>query len=370
MRPWASPRRADERASRRGPSLRSELGVDRPRRVQLERSRVLVAQGAAGEPHQLHARVPSRRAPRAAARSRCAPRARRARPRRRPRPARPRPALVPPSLRACPPRAPSASRSSSRRPAARPPRRRPRASSRRRPGSNSSAPGGLARSPPAPCGSRPPPHRASPWASRSRARPGCGSRPRPARLPIGLLGRVEVAEHSVDLALPVAGLAGRRLVLSVAGSARSPGAPRPAPRTRRPAQLHELGAMHEAAAGEATRSGWRSHQPGEGGGPLLRATDLLGVLAGQDHAAVDDPRRRSATARRAVDRDHRLVEQPQALLDAPESDQDVALLVGREREEVGVAEALGRSPRPRRPWPRRVSRSPLASCSMTTGSSR
>jgi hypothetical protein len=65
----------------------------------------------------------------------------------------------------------------------------------------------------------------------------------------------------------------------------------------------------------------------------------VGILASQDHTAVDDPGDdRGELARR--DRDHRLVEQPQTLVEAPELDQDLALLMRCEGEQVGVAEAL------------------------------
>ena len=97
--------------------------------------------------------------------------------------------------------------------------------------------------------------------------------------------------------------------------------------------------MHEAAAGEGDEVGLALAPARKGGGPLLRAADLIRVLAGEDHAAVDD----AGDDRRELaggDRHHRLVEQPQALLDAPAPDQDVALLVGGEREQVRVAEAL------------------------------
>ena len=90
---------------------------------------------------------------------------------------------------------------------------------------------------------------------------------------------------------------------------------------------------------KATRSGWRCAPGREGGRPFSGAADLVGVLAGQDHAAVDDPgddRRELARGHR----DHRLVEQAAGPRRDARPDQDVALLVGGEGEQVGVAEAL------------------------------
>ena len=75
---------------------------------------------------------------------------------------------------------------------------------------------------------------------------------------------------------------------------------------------------------------------GESGRPFLRAPELGRVPAGEDDAAVDDPRDdRGQLAGR--DRHHRLVEQPEPVLAAAESDQDMSLLVRREGEQVCVA---------------------------------
>ena len=65
----------------------------------------------------------------------------------------------------------------------------------------------------------------------------------------------------------------------------------------------------------------------------------MGVLAGKDHTAVDDP---GGDRGKLPGRDcnHRFIEQPQAVLDASEPDQDVPVLVGRKCKKVGVAEAF------------------------------
>ena len=142
----------------------------------------------------------------------------------------------------------------------------------------------------------------------------------------------------MDFALPVTGLTGRRRVLRPGAALLCP------PRLLQglepgAVQLHDLGAVDEAATGEGNQVGLALAPARERGRPLLRAANLVGVLAGEDHAAVDDPGDdRGELA--GGDRHHRLVQQPQALLDAPEPDQDVALLVGGEREQVRVAVTL------------------------------
>ncbi len=159
-----------------------------------------------------------------------------------------------------------------------------------------------------------------------------------ARGPVRRLGRDRVAPQAVELALAVEGLGGGVAVAgrerALAGPARllervGPGA----------AQLHELGAVDEAPAREGhevllARAPVRQHL-----GPLLRPADVLGRAAGQDHAAVDDPRhdRRELAA---GDREHRLVQQRDALPDVARQHEDVALLVPGERDEVGLPEVL------------------------------
>jgi hypothetical protein len=65
----------------------------------------------------------------------------------------------------------------------------------------------------------------------------------------------------------------------------------------------------------------------------------VGIVAREDHAAVDDPGNDRGQLARGHG-DHRFVQEPESLVVAPELDQDVALLVGGECEQVGVAEAL------------------------------
>ena len=101
---------------------------------------------------------------------------------------------------------------------------------------------------------------------------------------------------------------------------------------------------------KATRSGWRSHQCVSAVGPLLGAAKLVGLLAGQDHAAVDDPGERSGRAT-GGHRDHRLVEERQALAEPSEPDQDVALARAWRARTDPDRRSARRSRRPRRRSP-------------------
>src|SRR5205823_2366777 len=134
----------------------------------------------------------------------------------------------------------------------------------------------------------------------------------------------EITPEAVDLPSLVAGLTRGRRVLSPKAALACPA--RLLPR-RRPGtmQLHDLGTMHETTAGEGDQIGLALAPGSQSCGPLLGTVKLVRVLAGQNGAAIDDPAdNRGELAGR--DRDHRLVEQRQPLREAPEPDQDVALL--------------------------------------------
>ncbi len=156
-----------------------------------------------------------------------------------------------------------------------------------------------------------------------------------ARLPVGLLRGTELSEHAVDLPAAVTGLSRGGRVLRPPGTLlRSAG--RLERRGPRAVQMEELGAVRQATARERDEVRLSVAPVREGGRPFLRAPELGCVPAGEDDAAVDDSRDdRGQLAGR--DRHHRLVEQPQAVLAAPESDQDMSLLVRREGEQVRVA---------------------------------
>ena len=100
-----------------------------------------------------------------------------------------------------------------------------------------------------------------------------------------------------------------------------------------PVQLHDLGPVHEATAREGHGIGLLLAPAGQGRRPLAGAAQLVDLLAGRDHAAVDEAGgdRRQLAGR---DRDHGLVEQPETFPDLPVADQHVALAVQGEGDEI------------------------------------
>ncbi len=159
-----------------------------------------------------------------------------------------------------------------------------------------------------------------------------------ARFPVRFPGRVEITEQSVDLPSLVARLTRRRRALAAEAALSSP------PRLRqrvlpRAIQPQHLSAMHQAAAGERDQVGLAAAPRGQGRRPFPGATNSLRVAACQDGAAIDDPGsdRRQLACRH---RDHRLVEEGKPFLNAPQPNQDVALFVPSQGEQVGVAEPL------------------------------
>jgi hypothetical protein len=92
-----------------------------------------------------------------------------------------------------------------------------------------------------------------------------------------------------------------------------------------------------AAAREGDHVGLARAPVGQRRGPLLRPARLVGVLAAEDHPAVDharDDRRHLSGGHRH----HRLVEHRESLWNASRLDQHVALDVQRQREQVRVGE--------------------------------
>src|SRR5439155_2373177 len=114
-----------------------------------------------------------------------------------------------------------------------------------------------------------------------------GLPPVPARLPVGLLRGLVIGEETVDLSPLVASLTGRGRALSpqAALSRATRLAQRLLPGS---VQLKNLSAMHEAATREGDEIGLAFAPFGQGGGPLLRAANLMGITAGEDHPAIDD----------------------------------------------------------------------------------
>ena len=168
------------------------------------------------------------------------------------------------------------------------------------------------------------------------------SRPRLApvltRLPVRGLGGHELASQPVHLARLVERLAGRRPVhpslrplarLVRLGERLLPG----------PVELHDPRAVRVAATAERHHFGLLLAPAREGVGPFAGAAQLERLLAEADHAAVDDAgeHRRELAAGGG---EHGLVEERETLRDPPQPDQNAALLVYGEAEQVLVVEAL------------------------------
>ena len=105
-------------------------------------------------------------------------------------------------------------------------------------------------------------------------------------------------------------------------------------------QLHNLGAVHEAAAGEGDQVGLLGAPAGQRRRPLARPAKLRGLLAPVDHAAVDDAgddRRELAGGHGH----HRLVQEPDPTVELSEPHEVVPLVDEGECQEVGIAVALG-----------------------------
>src|SRR5918996_1191670 len=161
----------------------------------------------------------------------------------------------------------------------------------------------------------------------------------PARLSVRVLRLLELASQTMDLSLAVEGLGGRGPVETLREA--FPGAACLLERVPPvPVELHDLRPVHEAAAGEGDEIRLLLAPAGQDRGPLLRPADLVRLLAGEDHAAVDDARRdrRHLPAR---DGHHGLVQESNALLDAAGPHQHGALRLKRERGPLRVAEPLG-----------------------------
>jgi hypothetical protein len=142
----------------------------------------------------------------------------------------------------------------------------------------------------------------------------------------------------VDLSLPVTRLARRRGILPLQAALGRPARLLKGIRERA-LELQDLGPVREAPTGEGDEVGLARAPRREGGRPFPRTAHLVGIVARQDHAAVDDPGDDRGQLARGHG-NHRFVEQPQPLVEAPELDQDLALLMGGKSEQVGIAEAL------------------------------
>ena len=160
----------------------------------------------------------------------------------------------------------------------------------------------------------------------------------PTCLAIGLLGLRKLASKAMDVCTEVrrlrcGGTIHRLLEAPV-------GEPRLLERLEpRALQSHELRAVHEAASGERTQIRLPVAPARQCRGPLLGATQLVDVLARKDHAAVHD----AAGDRRDLarsDGDHCFVEQAESFPQPAAPDENLALHMRGERNEVGVGESL------------------------------
>ena len=196
-----------------------------------------------------------------------------------------------------------------------------------------------------------------PWSEAQQREARLRLAPETTRVPVGALGRGELAAKSMELRLPVEGVGCGSLV--EAGGEPLAGAPRLEQRVVPVAgELQDLGPVDEAPSGERDEVRLALAPPAESRGPLPGAADLVHLLAREDHAAVDetgDDRRELARRQRH----HRLVEERQALGDPAARRQHLALCMSREGEEIRVAEApsdrrgLARGRGRRLPVPRR-----------------
>jgi hypothetical protein len=116
-------------------------------------------------------------------------------------------------------------------------------------------------------------------------------------------------------------------------------------------QLQDLRPVDQALAGEGGHLRLLVAPGGQRGGPLMGAPPLQDLLAGIDHRAVQvaGEHRRQLPGH---DRHHRLVQQPQALVDPARPYHGPALEAERERDQVGIGEPPADGDRPPRRPPR------------------
>ena len=107
----------------------------------------------------------------------------------------------------------------------------------------------------------------------------------------------------------------------------------------RPLELHDLGAMHQAHAGERHHVGLLLAHARKRGSPFAGAPQGIDLPAGVDHAAVHRPRhdRRQLAC---DDGEHRLVQALEAAYDVALLDERAALRVARRCREIRVSKGL------------------------------
>ena len=150
--------------------------------------------------------------------------------------------------------------------------------------------------------------------------------------------RPELAAKAVNLAAQIARPSRRRTVHRLLEAPAS--APRLLERVEPVAvQAHQLGAVDEAPAGERPEIGLSFAPARQRRRPLLRAAQLVDVLAREDDAAVDDAAgdRRNLAHR---DGNHRLIQQSKAFAQLAVPHEEFPLHMCGERREICVSEAM------------------------------
>src|SRR5215213_3083752 len=165
-----------------------------------------------------------------------------------------------------------------------------------------------------------------------------GLPPAAARVLVGFFGSGELPPQTVDLTLPIAGIGNRRPIHRLSGTLAGP--PRLLDRVQpRTVKLHDLGAMHHARACECHHV-WLLLAPSrEGDCPLLCTAQLVRILAAHDHAAIHqttDDRRQLPLG----DRYHGLIQHPEPLHDPSLFDQEDALRLYGQGEQISIAKTL------------------------------
>ena len=107
-----------------------------------------------------------------------------------------------------------------------------------------------------------------------------------------------------------------------------------------PAQLHDFGAIQQALTAVAHQVGLSGTPFAERHGPLVRATQIEGLLTGLEDDAIDVTRenRRHVACNH---RDHRFVEQRNTLRDVVQSNQRAPASGARERRQITIAKPAG-----------------------------
>jgi hypothetical protein len=159
-----------------------------------------------------------------------------------------------------------------------------------------------------------------------------------AGVPVGELGRVELAPQAQDLPLLVPGRADGIGIRATSRALRS-GASLVDRLLPRALELHDLRAMHSTGYAERDHLGLGMAPRVERGGPLARAIDGVEALAAADHGAVDDPRH-ERTQLAAGRGQHRFIEERESGVVLAELRQRLPVEHAREAREIRIAEAV------------------------------